>query len=82
MPQKCKAEASFQKIKIPNKVHQCNILIHVRNNQDGIKIFVCSLLVIDISTRFKAGRSLTSRNSLEIWIVIKEIYKDPINPLT
>src|SRR4051794_18937508 len=53
IPQKRKAEASFQKIKISNKVHQCDILIHVRDNQDGIRIFVCSLLVIDIATRFK-----------------------------
>ncbi|CAG8788911.1 3805_t:CDS:2, partial [Dentiscutata erythropus] len=70
------------KIKIPNKVHQCDILIHVRDNQDGIRVFVCSLLVIDVTTRFKAGRSLTSRNSLEVWNAIKEIYEDPANPLT
>ena len=81
-PQKCKAEASFQKIKIPSKVHQCDILIHVRDNQDGIRIFVCSLLVIDVTTCFKAGHSLTSRNSLEVWNTIKEIYEDPANPLT
>ena len=35
-----------------------------------------------MATRFKDGRSLTSRNSLEIWIAIKEIYEDPSNPLT
>jgi len=35
-----------------------------------------------VATHFKAGRSLTSRNSLEIWIAVKEIYKDPSNPLT
>ena len=81
-PLPCKAIASFSKIKIPNKVHQCDILLHTHDDQDGRRIFVCSFLVIDVATRFKAGRSLTSRNSLEIWIAIKEIYEDPSNPLT
>ena len=35
-----------------------------------------------MATRFKDGRSLTSRNSLEIWNAVKEIYEDPSNPLT
>jgi len=35
-----------------------------------------------VATRFKAGRSLTSKNSSEIWIAVKEIYEDPSNPLT
>ena len=78
----CKAEASFSKIKIPNKVHQCDILLHTHNDQDGRRVFICNLLVIDVATRYKEGRSLTSRNSLEIWIAIKEIYEDPSNPLT
>ena len=81
-PLPCKAEASFSKIKIPNKVHQCDILLHTHDDQDGRRVFVCSLLVIDVATRYKEGRSLTSRNSLEIWIAIKEIYEDPSNPLT
>jgi hypothetical protein len=81
-PLPCKAEASFSKIKIPNKVHQCDILLHTHDDQDGRRVFICSFLVIDVATRFKAGRSLTSRNSLEIWIAIKEIYEDPSNPLT
>ena len=51
-------------------------------DQDGEWVFVCTLLVIDVATRFKEGRSLTSRNSLEIWIAIKDIYEDPSNPLT
>ena len=65
-PLPCKAEASFSKIKIPNKVHQCDILLHTHDDQDGRRVFVCSFLVIDVATRFKAERSLTSRNSLEI----------------
>ncbi|GES99016.1 hypothetical protein RCL_jg9145.t2 [Rhizophagus clarus] len=80
-PLPCKAEASFSKIKIPNKVHQCDILLHTHDQDDGW-IFVCTLLVIDVATCFKDGRSLTSRNSLEIWIAIKDIYEDPSNPLT
>src|ERR1043165_2019350 len=76
-----KAEASFSKIKIPNKVHQCDILLHT-HDQDGRRVFVCSFLIIDVATRFKDGRSLTSRNSLEIWNAVKEIYEDPSNPLT
>src|SRR2546421_10693053 len=79
-PLPCKAEASFSKIKIPNKVHQCDILLHTHDQDDGW-VFVCTLLVIDVATRFKDGRSLTSRNSLEIWIAIKDIYEDPSNPL-
>ena len=70
------------KIKILNKVHQCDILLHTYDDQDGRRVFVCSFLVIDVATRFKTGHSLTSRNSLEIWIAIKEIYEDPFNPLT
>ena len=35
-----------------------------------------------MAARFKAERSLTSRNSLEIWNAIKEIYEDPSDPLT
>ena len=35
-----------------------------------------------MATRFKEGCSLTSRNSLEIWIAIKDIYEDTSNPLT
>src|SRR2546421_482128 len=81
-PLPCKAETSFSKIKIPNKVHQCDILLHTHDDQDGRRVFVCSFLVIDVATRFKAGRSLTSRNSLEIWNVVEEIYEDPSNPLT
>src|SRR6266480_3192010 len=81
-PLPCKAEASFSKIKIPNKVHQCDILLHTHDDQDGRRVFVCSFLVIDVATRFKAERSLTSRNSLEIWNVVEEIYEDPSNPLT
>ena len=77
-----KAEASFSKIKIPNKVHQCDILLHTHDDQDDRRVFICSFLVIDVATRFKAGRSLTSKNSLEIWIAIKEIYEDPSNPFT
>src|SRR3954471_9505437 len=81
-PLPCKAEASFSKIKILNKVHQCDILLHTHYDQDGKRVFVCSFLVIDVATRFKDGRSLTSRNSLEIWNAVKEIYEDPSNPLT
>ena len=81
-PLPCKAEASFSKIKIPNKVHQWDILLHTHNDQDGKRVFVCSFLVIDVATRFKAGRSLISRNSLGIWNAVKEIYEDPSNPLT
>src|SRR6266480_4512923 len=81
-PLPCKAEASFSKIKIPNKVHQCDILLHTNDDQDGRRVFVCSFLVIDVAIRFKDGCSLTSRNSLEIWNAVKEIYEDPSNPLT
>jgi len=81
-PLPCKAETSFSKIKISNKVHQCDILLHTHDDQDGRRVFVCSFLVIDVATRFKAERLLTSRNSLEIWNVVEEIYEDPSNPLT
>jgi hypothetical protein len=77
-----KAKASFSKIKIPNKVHQCDILLHTHDDQDGRRVFVCSFLVIDVATRFKARRLLTSRISLEIWNAVKESYEDPSNPLT
>ena len=73
---------SFSKIKIPNKIHQCDILLHTHDDQDGRRVFVCSFLIIDVATHYKKGRFLTSRNSLEIWIVVKEIYEDPSNPLT
>ncbi len=81
-PLPCKAEASFSKIKIPNKMHQCDILLHTHDDQDDRRVFVCSFLIIDVATRYKEGCSLTSRNSLEIWIAVKKIYEDPSNPLT
>ncbi|CAB5351829.1 unnamed protein product [Rhizophagus irregularis] len=81
-PLPCKAEASFSKIKIPNKVQQCDILLHTYDDQDGRRIFVCTFLIIDVATRFKDARSITLRNSLEIWNAVKEIFEDPSNPLT
>ena len=63
-------------------MHQCDILLHTHDNQDGRRVFVCSFLIIDVATHYKEGRSLTLRNSLEIWIAVKEIYEDPSNPLT
>ncbi|GBC36908.2 hypothetical protein RIR_jg29144.t1 [Rhizophagus irregularis DAOM 181602=DAOM 197198] len=81
-PLPCKAEASFSKIKIPNKVQQCDILLHTYDDQDGRRIFVCTFLIIDVATRFKDARSITSRNSLEIWNAVKEIFEDPSNFLT
>src|ERR1051325_772697 len=81
-PLPCKAEASFSKIKIPNKVHQCDIVLHTHDDQDGKNVFIYTFLVIDVATRFKDGRSLTSKYSLGIWNAIKEIYEDPSNPLT
>jgi len=81
-PQKCKAGAGFQKVSIPNKVHQCDLLPHGHDDQDGEKIYLYTLVVIDVATRYKNGRSLTSKNSLEVWNAIEEIYNDPNNPLT
>ena len=81
-PQKIKAQAGFGKIKIPNKVHQCDLLPHVRDDQESGKIYLYTLVVIDVATRFKGARSLTSKNSLEVWNAIEEIYNDPNNPLT
>ena len=46
-PLPCKAEASFSKIKILNKVHQCDILLYTHDQDDGW-VFVCTLLVIDV----------------------------------
>ncbi|CAB5200426.1 unnamed protein product [Rhizophagus irregularis] len=44
--------------------------------------FNCEILQSDVATRFKNARSITSRNSLKIWNVVKEIFEDPSNPLT
>src|SRR3954453_19116797 len=63
-PLPCKVKAGFSKIKIPNKVYQCDILLHTHNDQNGRRVFVCSFLVIDVTTCFKAECSLISRNSL------------------
>src|ERR1044072_9823027 len=81
-PLLCKAEASFSKIKIPNKIHQCDIVLHTHDDQNGKNVFIYTFLVIDVATRFKDGHSLTLRNSLGIWNAIKEIYEDSFNPLT
>ena len=37
-PLPCKAETGFLKIKIPNKVYQCDILLHTHNDQDGRRV--------------------------------------------
>jgi len=55
---------------------------HVRDDQESGKIYLYTLVVIDVATRFKGARSLTSKNSLEVWNAIEEIYNDPNNPLT
>src|SRR6185369_8952682 len=61
---------------------QCDLLPHGHDDQDGEKIYLYTLVVIDIAGCYKNGCSLTSKNSLEVWNAIKEIYEDPTSPLT
>src|SRR5256885_14166057 len=45
-PLPCKAEASFSKIKIPNKVHQCDILLHAFSR--GMQQYNVTIRVVDL----------------------------------
>ncbi|CAG8672836.1 7715_t:CDS:1, partial [Dentiscutata heterogama] len=42
-PPKIKAQASFSKCRIPNKLHQCDLLPHVHDDQKRGKIYLHSL---------------------------------------
>ena len=81
-PPKIKAQASFSKCRIPNKLHQCDLLPHVYDDQKRGKVYLHTLVLIDVATRFKCAVALMSKNSLEVWNVIEKIYNDPKNPLT
>ncbi|CAG8550489.1 479_t:CDS:2, partial [Gigaspora rosea] len=76
------AQASFSKCRIPNKLHQCDLLPHVYDNQERGKVYLHTLVLIDVATRFKCAIALVSKNSLEVWNAIEKIYNEPKNPLT
>ncbi|CAG8716358.1 11291_t:CDS:2, partial [Acaulospora colombiana] len=75
-PPKIKAWASFSKCRIPNKLHQCDLLLHVYDDQERGKIYLHTLVLIDVATRFKCAVALTSKSSLEAWNAIEKIYND------
>ncbi|CAG8695195.1 16149_t:CDS:1, partial [Dentiscutata heterogama] len=76
-----KAQASFSKCRIPNKLHQCDLLPHVHDDQKRGKIYLHTLVLIDMATRYKCAVALISKTSLEVWNTIEKIYNDPKNPL-
>ncbi|CAG8675478.1 31830_t:CDS:2, partial [Racocetra persica] len=80
-PPKIKAQASFSKCRIPNKLHQYDLLPHIHDNQKREKIYLHTLVLIDVATRYKCAVALTSKTSSEVWNVIEKIYNDPKNPL-
>ncbi|CAG8465406.1 22918_t:CDS:2 [Gigaspora rosea] len=75
------AQASFSKCRIPNKLHQCDLLPHVHDDQKRGKIYLNTLVLIDVATRYKCAVALTSKTSSEVWNAIEKIYNDPKNPL-
>ena len=72
---------SYDKILLPNCVHQCNLL-RLTNNKVHKKIFKWVLNVVDVASGFKYSMPLTSKNSSKVAKAFRKIYVDPNTSLT
>ena len=60
----------------PNKVHQADLLFLPHDKLPrGRKVFKYALTVVDVASRFKEAEPLTSKNSDEVALAFKKIYK-------
>ena len=63
-------------VPIPNKVHQADLLFLPHDKLPrGRKVFKYALTVVDVASRFKEAEPLTSKNSDEVALAFKRIYK-------
>ena len=66
-------------VDLPNAVHQADLLFLPHDKLPrGKKIFKYALTVIDIASRFKAAKPLTSKDSSEVSRDFRKIYKGPL----
>ena len=61
-------------IPTPNAAHQADLLF-MPQDKDGRKIFKYALTVVDVASRFKEAKPLTSKNSDEVAWAFEKIYK-------
>ena len=60
----------------PNKVHQADLLFLPHEKLPrGCKVFKYALTVVDVASRYKEAEPLTSKNSDEVALAFKRIYK-------
>ena len=60
----------------PNKVHQADLLFLPHDKLPrGRKVFKYALTVVDVASRYKKAEPLTSKNSDEVALAFKRIYK-------
>ena len=60
----------------PNKVHQADLLFLPHDKLPrGRKVFKYALTVVDVASRYKEAEPLTSKNSDEVALAFKRIYK-------
>ena len=65
----------------PNKVHQADLLFLPHDKLPrGRKVFKYALTVVDVTSRYKEGEPITSKNSDEVAKAFQTIYKR--SPLT
>ena len=63
-------------VPIPNKVHQADLLFLPHDKLPrGRKVFKYALTVVDVASRYKEAEPLTSKNSDEVALAFKRIYK-------
>ena len=63
-------------VPLPNKVHQADLLFLPHDKLPrGRKVFKYALTVVDVASRFKEAEPLTSKNSDEVALAFKRIYK-------
>ena len=71
---------SYGSIKIPNLVHQADLLM-LSHDFYKRKTYKYCLTIIDVSSRYKQAYPLTSKNSSEVAQAFKKIYENPNIPL-
>ena len=67
-------KASFNQIKVPNSVHQADLLYLTHDEIDG-KIYMYCLCICDVASRYKAAEALENRSSKNVAKAFKKIYR-------
>jgi len=63
-------------VPMPNRVHQADLLFLAHDKLPRArKVFKYALTVVDVASRFKEAKPLTSKNSDEVVLAFQKIYK-------